>query len=135
MVGQGERFAIHTSDSGEGSLTKAGGPRPVGVGFSVDPEAAPAIKTAFEEAIREMQLARQAMRDMRYAQSGPVNPVVDKFVAALAELGYGEQGSVVAAAESAIAEYQNVVEQLDQVVASYRGSDEQAADQQNRLRS
>ena len=42
---------------------------------------------------------------------------------------------VVAAAESAIAAYQNVIEQLDQVIAGYKRSDEQAADQQNRLRS
>ena len=135
MVSQEEWFAIHTGDSGGGSLTKSGGPRRVGVGFSVDPEAAPAIKTAFEEALREMQLARQAMLEMRFMRSGPVNPVVDKYVAALAELGYGEQGSVVAAADSAIAEYQNVVKQLDRVVAGYKDSDEQAADQQNRLRS
>jgi hypothetical protein len=75
------------------------------------------------------------MDNMRYLHGRTVNPVVDKYVAALAEVGYGKQGSVVAAAESAITEYQNVIEQLDRVVAGYEVSDDEAADRQNRLRS
>jgi hypothetical protein len=135
MVSQEEWFAPHASDSGGGSLTPSSGPRPVSVGFSVDPEAAPAIKTAFEEAIEEMQQARRAMDQMRYLAGGHVNPVVDKYVAALAETGYGDQGSVMTAAESAIAEYQSVIEQLNQVVAGYQDSDEEAAGRQSRVRS
>ena len=130
MAGKGEWFR-----SGTGSLTPSSGPRPAAVGFSVDPEAAPAIKTAFEEAIAEMHLARQAMRDMRYLHGGTVNPVVDKYVAALAEVGYGDQGSVTMTADSAIAAYKNVVEQLDRIVADYKDSDDEAAGRQNRLRS
>lgn len=135
MVSQEEWITVHTGDSGGGSLTPSSGPRPVRVGFRVDPEAAPAIKAAFEDAVLEMQQARRVMDDMRYLHGGTVNPVVDKYVAALAEVGYGKQGSVVAAAESAIAEYQNVIEQLDRVVAGYEASDDEAAGRQNRLRS
>lgn len=135
MAGQEEGLAPHTGDSSGGSLTPSSGPKPVSVGFSIDPEAAPAVKTAFEGAIAEMRQARRVMTDMQFLGGGGVNPVVDKYVAALAELGYGEQGSVVAAAESAIAEYQNVIKQLDRMITDYQDSDEQAAARQKRLQS
>ncbi len=135
MVSQDEWFAIHTSSSGNGSLTKSAGPRSVGGGFSVDPEAAPAIKAAFEDAIAEMHIARRAMTDMQFLGGARVNPVVDKYAAAMARVGYGDEGSVVTAAESAIAEYQNVIEQLDRLIADYEDSDEQATALQKRVRS
>jgi hypothetical protein len=50
--------------------------------------------------------------------------VVDKYAAALAEVGYGDQGSVTSAADSAIAEYQSVIEQLDRLMAGYRENEE-----------
>jgi hypothetical protein len=75
------------------------------------------------------------MNDMQFARGGRVNPVVDKYVAALAEVGYGDHGSVSMAADSAIAEYQNVVHQLDRVMAGYKDNDDQAREESRRLSS
>lgn len=135
MASRDEWFAINTEDSGDGSLTKSGGPRRLAGGFRVAPEAAPAIKAAFEDAVREMRLAQDAMRDMQFMRGGNVNPVVDKYVAALAEVGYGDQGSVTMAADSAVTEYQNVIEQLDRVMAGYEDTDSSVEGEQRRLRS
>jgi hypothetical protein len=123
MASRDEWFAIHTAGSGEGSLTKSAGPRRLAGGFSVDWEAAPAIRAAFEEAIQEMYEARKAMRDMQYVRNAGVNPVVDKYLAALVEVGYGDQSSVTMVANSAVAEYQSVIEQLDRVMADYKEGD------------
>lgn len=135
MASRDEWFSIFTGDSGEGSLTKSGAPRRLGGGFRVDPEAAPAIRTAFEEAVGEMRLAQKAMRDMQYMRGGSVNPVVDKYLGALAEMGYGDNGSVTIAADSAVAEYQNVMDQLDRVMGEYTNSDAAAEGRQRRLQS
>lgn len=135
MTGRDEWFSIYTDNSGEGSLTKSAGPRSLSGGFRVDPEAAPAIRAAFEEAVQEMYEARKTMRAMQYMGGGRVNPVVDKYVAALAEVGYGDQGSVTMAADSAIAEYQNVVAQLDQVMGGYQAREDSIADELRRQRS
>jgi hypothetical protein len=120
MTSRDEWFAIHAADSGDGSLTKSAGPRSLAGGFRVDPEDVPAIRAAFEEAVNEMSEARRAMNQMQFGGGGSVNPVVDKFVAALADVGYGDQGSVTMAADTAVAEYQNVIKQLDQVMAGYQ---------------
>lgn len=122
MASRDEWFAIHTADSGDGSLTKPGGPRRLAGGFRIDPEAVPAIRVAFEEAIQEMIQARSAMHDMQFLGGGSVNPVVDKYIHALVQVGYGDQGSVTMAADSAVAEYQSVIEQLDRVMAGYQGT-------------
>ena len=121
MTGRDEWFSIYTDNSG--SLTKSAGPRSLAGGFRVDPEAAPAIRAAFEEAVQEMYQARRAMDQMQFIHGLGVNPVVDKFITALAEMGYGDQGSVTVATDSAVAEYQSVIEQLDRVMASYQSSD------------
>lgn len=133
MTSRDEWFAIHTTDSGDGSLSKSSGPRRLAGGFSIDSEAVPAVRTAFEGAVREMQLAKDSMNNLRFMRGGSVNPVVDKYVAALAEVGYGDNGSVTMAADSAVAEYQHVVDQLNQVMAGYENSDDQAQDQARRL--
>ena len=134
MASRDEWFAIHTSPPGESSPTTVGAAKNATAGFYVAPEAAPALRAAFEEAISEMRQARDAMRQMRYMRGGSVNPVVDKYLAALAEVGYGEQGSVVTAAESAIAEYQNVIKQLDLIMAGYQNQDDAIKDYLRRLR-
>jgi hypothetical protein len=133
MASRDEWFAIHTSSPGESSPTTVGAAKNATVGFYVDPDAAPVLRTAFEEAIEEMKLARQAMQDMRLLGGGSVNPVVDKFLAALAEVGYGEQGSVVMAADSAIAEYQNVIDQLEFIMVGYQNREEAIKDHLGRL--
>ena len=135
MASRDDWFAINTGDSGDGSLTKSGGPKRLAGGFRVDPEAAPAIRTAFEEAIQEMRLAVGAMRDMQYLHGGGVNPVVDKYVDALVEVGYGDQGSVTMAANSAMTEYQNVIEQLDRVIAGYQGANDSVKGEFDRFQS
>jgi hypothetical protein len=118
MTSRDEWFAVHVA--GEHALTKPNGPRRLGGHFRVAPEAAPAIRAAFEEAIQEMYEARKAMNQMQFVAGGSVNPVVDKYVAALAEVGYGDEGSVTMAADSAMAEYQSVIEQLDRAMAGYQ---------------
>lgn len=140
MSGRDEWFAVYASAPAESapaekSLTKPGSPRSPAGGFRVDPETAPALRAAFQEAIEEMSLAREAMREMRYMRGTSVNPVVDKYLAALAETGYGTEGSVTIAAESAITTYQSVIDQLDRIMAAYRDSDEQAQGHHKRLRS
>jgi hypothetical protein len=135
MASRDEWFAIHTADSGDGSLSKSSGPRRLAGGFRIDSEAAPAVRTAFEGAIQEMQQAKTVMHNMRYLRVPGVNPVVDKYVAALVEVGYGDNGSVTMAADSAVTEYQNVVDQLNQVTAGYKNSDDQAQDVARRLGS
>ncbi len=123
MASRDEWFAINTAGSEDGSLSKSAGPRRLTGGFRIDPEAAPAIRIAFEEASGEMFSARQSMHEMQFLRGEGVNPVVDKFIAALAEVGYGDQGSVTKAVDSALAEYQNVIEQLDRVMTGYQASD------------
>lgn len=113
------------------SLTKPG---PQAGGFSVDPEAVPALRTAFEEAIQEMVLARDAMYEMRSQAGESVNPVVDKYLAALREMGYGEQVSATMAADSAIAEYQDVIGQLNQIMVGCQNREEAIVDRLRRLR-
>ena len=135
MASRDEWFAIHTADPGDGSLTKSAGPRRLAGGFRIDPEGAPAIRAAFEEAIQEVYFARDAMHEMQYLAGRGVNPVVDKYVSALAEVGYGNQGSVTMAADSAVAEYQSVIEQLDRVMAGYQDSNDSATGQFGRLQS
>lgn len=125
MTGRDEWFSIYTDNSG--SLTKSAGPRSLAGGFRVDPEAVPAIRAAFEEAVQEMLQARYAMTQMQIMPGASVNPVVDKYVVALAEVGYGDDGSVTMAADSAVAEYQRVIEQLDRLMAGYQ-ENEQAAE-------
>lgn len=135
MASRDEWFAIHTADSGDGSLSKSAGPRSLAGGFRIDSEAAPAVRTAFEEAVNEMQLAQDAINDLQFQRGGNVNPVVDKYVGRLAEVAYGDQGSATMAADSAITEYQNVIDQLNQVMAGYKNIDDQAQDVARRLRS
>jgi hypothetical protein len=134
MTSRDEWFAIHAAGPGESALTKPSGPQRLGGHFRVAPEAAPAIRAAFEEAIQEMYEARRAMNQMQFIAGGSVNPVVDKFVAALAEMGYGDEGSVTMAADSAMAEYQSVIEQLDRAMAGYQGDDDSNAEAFRRLR-
>lgn len=133
MASRDEWFAIHTSIPDESSPTSVGASKNATVGFYVDPEAIPALRSAFEEAIQEMVWARDAMDEMRSLAGGSVNPVVDKFLVALAEVGYGEQGSAVMAAESAIKEYQNVIEQLDVIAGGYQNVEDAVQDHLRRI--
>ncbi|TDV45568.1 hypothetical protein [Actinophytocola oryzae] len=133
MASRDEWFS--TNISGDGSLTKSGAPRHLAGGFRVDPAAAPAVRAAFEEAILMLKKARRAMTDMQFLSGGSVNPVVDRYLSVLAEVGYGDRGSVTMAADSAAAEYQSVIDQLDRVMAGYQGSEDEAQSRTRRLRS
>ncbi len=124
MASRDEWFEIFASGEPEKSLTKSGTPSPVGGRFRVDPEAAPAMRAGFEEAVHEMALARAAALEFNSLRGGSVNPVVDKYMAAMIDRATGDEGSVVAAADSAIAEYQRVIEQLDAAMAGYEADDE-----------
>lgn len=126
MAGRDEWFAINASGPAERSLEKGAGAKAIatgGGGFLVEPEAAPLVRAGFEGAIEEMVRARNAARDMRYLSGVSVNPVVDKYLAALEQVGYGEEGSVTMAADSAVTAYQDVIDQLDRAMASYGGYD------------
>lgn len=129
MVGRDEWFAIYASGPAETALSKTPGAAAApmgGAGFLVEPEAIPAVKAGFEEAIDEMQLAKEAANDMQFLHGASVNPVVDKYVAAMLDRATGEEGSVTVAADSAIAAYQDVIDQLDRAMADYRGGDDAA---------
>lgn len=132
MASRDEWFTIHTS--GDGSSSSVGSGQVAG-GFQIDPEHIPAVRAAFEAALQEMVMARQVMRSMWYLGGESVNPVVDKYVAAVAEVGYGDQGSVTMAVDSAAAEYRNVILQLDTIMAGYANREEEIADRLGRLRS
>lgn len=121
MSGRDEWFEIHASDQVK---PESGVVKGTTSGFFVDPDAAPAMRKGFEEAIQEMRKARTVMQDMRLLGGGSVNPVVDKVVAALAGVGYGEESSVTAAADSAMVEYQSVIEQLDRAMGAYQGTED-----------
>jgi hypothetical protein len=131
MVGRDQWFSIHATGPAETALSKTPGTAgaPTGGGFLVDPEAIPAVKAGFETAIQEMLLARREAQRMNDFRGESVNPVVDKFMAALIDRATGSEGSFVVMADSAIAAYQDVIDQLDAVVAGYRGSDDDAESQ------
>lgn len=127
MVDRDEWFAVHASGPAAQALGAVGSAAVAptgGGGFRVEPEAAPLVRAGFEDAIQEMQLARRAVQDMAYLGDESVNPVVDKYLAALGEMAYGEEGSVTMAADSAMAAYQDVIDQLDRAMAAYQDTDD-----------
>ena len=126
MVSRDQWFSIHASGPAETSLSKTQGAATAtgNGGFLVDPEAIPAVKAGFESAIQEMILARRAANAMDDFRGESVNPVVDKYMAALIDRATGEEGSFMVAADSAITAYQDVIDQLDAIVAGYHGGDD-----------
>src|SRR5882757_5034382 len=124
MVSRDQWFSIHASGPAETSLSKTPGTAPTPGGFKVDPEAIPAVRTGFEEAIAEMRLAKRTAQEMSYLQGEGVNPVVDKYMAAMIDRAAGEEGSVIMAADTAIAAYQDVIDQLDASLVAYRGGED-----------
>lgn len=126
MAGRDEWFKINASGGPEKALTKSGTPSTVSGSFRVDPDAAPAVRAGFERAIEKMRLAREAAQEFNNLGGESVNPVVDKYMAAMIDRATGDEGSVVMAADSAIAEYQSVIDQLDAAMAGYRSDDESA---------
>lgn len=124
MASKDEWFEIYATTEPKKSLTKSGGPTSVGVRFRVDPAAAPAMRAGFEQAIHDMRAARDTAQEFNNLGGESVNPVVDKYMAAMIERATGDEGSVAVAASSAIAEYRSVIEQLDAAMAGYRADDE-----------
>ncbi len=124
MASKDEWFEIYASAEPEKSLTKSGAPTHVGGRFHVDPDAAPAMRAGFAQAMHEMRAARDAAQELNNLGGESVNPVVDKYMAAMIDRATGDEGSVRAAADSAIAEYQSVIEQLDAAMAGYTADDE-----------
>lgn len=122
MADQTKWFTVRTDTTPTGPIGAALG-LPTG-SFRIDPDAIGPVRAALEDAIAEVSLAGGAASEMDAFRDEAVNPVVDKYMAAMVERASGPDGSVAVAANSAAAAYQSVIDQLDQAMAAYREADD-----------